>query len=153
MSSVSGLSSSLNTSYADTYDASASSLSSKISSTDFSSASDDELMSVCKEFESYFVEQVLKSMEKMASIDGSDESSSLFNSLAMVGSDSDSGTSTLSSYYGDQMISNLASAITDSQGGSGLGIAQMLYEQMKRNYDTTTIATADTTATKTATEA
>ena len=31
---------------------------------DLSSASDDELMDVCKEFEAYFVEQVMKEVEK-----------------------------------------------------------------------------------------
>ena len=56
----------INTSYADTYDKTSSDLTDKINGTDFSKASDDELMSVCKDFESYFVEQVLKSMEKMA---------------------------------------------------------------------------------------
>lgn len=31
---------------------------------DFSSASDEELMSVCKQFEAYFIEQVLKEVQK-----------------------------------------------------------------------------------------
>ncbi|MGN0319135.1 MAG: hypothetical protein ACI4E1_14510 [Lachnospira sp.] len=137
MSFVSGLSSNLNTSYADTYDAKATALNNKLDSTDFSKASDEELMSVCKDFESYFVEQVLKSMQKMAQIGDDDENSSLFNSMAMINSESDAGTSTLSNYYGDEMISSFAEILTESQGGSGLGIAQMLYEQMKRNYDIT----------------
>ena len=42
-------------------------------------------MSVCKDFESYFVEQVLKSMEKMAKIDSEDEDSNLFSSMAGIG--------------------------------------------------------------------
>ena len=53
-------STSISTSYADTYDKTSSQLSDKLTSTDFSQASDDELMSVCKDFESYFVEQMLK---------------------------------------------------------------------------------------------
>jgi peptidoglycan hydrolase FlgJ len=57
-------STSISTSYADTYDKTSSQLSDKLASTDFSQASDDELMSVCKDFESYFVEQMLKSMQK-----------------------------------------------------------------------------------------
>lgn len=32
---------------------------------DLSSASDEELMDVCKDFEAYFVEQVMKEMKKM----------------------------------------------------------------------------------------
>ena len=82
-------STSISTSYADTYDKTSSQLSDKLTSTDFSQASDDELMSVCKDFESYFVEQMLK---------------------------------------------NYAEVFTESNNGKGLGIAQTLYEQMKRNY-------------------
>ena len=128
---------SVNTSYADTYDKTSSQLSDKINNTDFSKASDDELMSVCKDFESYFVEQMLKSMEKMAKIDSDDDDSSgtsLFNSMASIGGSSDSAMSTLGSYFGDEMIKNYADIFTESNNGSGLGIAQTLYEQMKRNY-------------------
>ena len=126
----------INTSYADTYDKTSSDLTDKIKGTDFSKASDDELMSVCKDFESYFVEQMLKSMEKMAKIDSDDDdsSTSLFNSMASIGGDSDSAMSTLGSYFGDEMIKNYAQLFTETNNGKGLGIAQTLYEQMKRNY-------------------
>lgn len=125
----------INTSYADTYDKTSSDLTDKINGTDFSKASDDELMSVCKDFESYFVEQMLKSMEKMAKIDSDDDSStSLFNSMASIGGESDSVMSTLGSYFGDEMIKNYAELFTESDNGKGLGIAQTLYQQMKRNY-------------------
>lgn len=126
----------INTSYADTYDKTSSDLTDKINGTDFSKASDDELMSVCKDFESYFVEQMLKSMEKMAKIDSDDDdnSTSLFNSMASIGGESDSAMSTLGSYFGDEMIKNYAELFTESNNGKGLGIAQTLYQQMKRNY-------------------
>ena len=125
----------INTSYADTYDKTSSDLTDKINGTDFSKASDDELMSVCKDFESYFVEQMLKSMEKMAKIDSDDDSStSLFNSMASIGVESDSAMSKLGSYFGDDMIKNYAELFTESDNGKGLGIAQTLYQQMKRNY-------------------
>lgn len=126
----------INTSYADTYDKTSSDLTDEITGTDFSKASDDELMSVCKDFESYFVEQMLKSMEKMAKIDSDDDdsSTSLFNSMASIGGDSDSAMSTLGSYFGDEMIKNYAQLFTETNNGKGLGIAQTLYEQMKRNY-------------------
>lgn len=126
----------INTSYADTYDKTSSDLTDKITGADFSKASDDELMSVCKDFESYFVEQMLKSMEKMAKIDSDDDdsSTSLFNSMASIGGDSDSAMSTLGSYFGDEMIKNYAQLFTETNNGKGLGIAQTLYEQMKRNY-------------------
>ena len=84
--------------------------------TDYSKASDDELMKVCKEFESYFLEQCFKEMTKTV---GTEEFSS-------------SSTSTLIDYYKDEMIKKVAS---DSTEQNSLGLAQMLYEQMKRNYN------------------
>ena len=132
--SITGLSSK---NYSDVYDSKAGSLTNKLTDTDYSKASDDELMSVCKDFESYFVEQMLKSMEKMAKIDSDDDSStSLFNSMASIGGESDSAMSTLGSYFGDEMIKNYAELFTESDNGKGLGIAQTLYQQMKRNYTT-----------------
>lgn len=107
-------------------------ISSKLNSTDLSKATDDELMEVCKDFESYFVEQMMKAMVKMSSIDGSD-SDNIYASLFGVTDDSDSGMSTLSSYFGDELVSQMASQVTESQG-KGLGIAENLYKQMKRNY-------------------
>ena len=136
-------STSISTSYADTYDKTSSQLSDKLTSTDFSQASDDELMSVCKDFESYFVEQVLKSMEKMAKIDSDDEDSNLFSSMAGIGGTEDTSLNTLGSYFGDEMVSSYAKLMTDSNHGKGLGIAQTLYEQMKRNYSTESIPKAD----------
>ena len=109
------------------------SISNKLNSTDFSKASDDELMEVCKDFESYFVEQMLKSMAKMSSVDGSN-SDNIYASLFGVTEDSDSGMNTLSSYFGDELMSSMADRVVENQSGKGLGIAQTLYEQMKRNY-------------------
>ena len=109
------------------------SISSKLNSTDFSKATDDELMEVCKDFESYFVEQMLKSMAKMSSVDGSN-SDNIYASLFGVTEDSDSGMNTLSSYFGDELMSSMADKVVENHSGKGLGIAQTLYEQMKRNY-------------------
>lgn len=99
---------------------SASALEKKLGSGDFSDASDEELMEVCKDFESYFIEQVFKSMEKMIPKD-EDE-------------DEDSSMSSMLDYYQDEMMSQYARLATESNGGQGFGIAQTLYEQMKRNY-------------------
>ena len=41
------------------------------------------------------------------------------------------------------MVSSYAKLMTDSNNGKGLGIAQTLYEQMKRNYSTESIPKAD----------
>lgn len=89
-----------------------------LSKTDYSKSTDDELMEVCKEFETYFTEQVLKAMEKMIP-ENDDESSSM---------------SSYMDYFGDTLTQEYAENITESNEGKGLGIAQMLYEQMKRNY-------------------
>ena len=82
--------------------------------TDYSNASDEELMSVCKEFESYFLEQVFKEMKKTVP-----------DTSGATGANK-----TLMDYYGDNMVQEMAKQSTE---GNGLGLAQMLYEQMKRN--------------------
>lgn len=89
-----------------------------LSTTDYSKSTDDELMEVCKEFESYFTEQVFKALERM--VPESEESSS--------------GVSSYMDYFGDMLTQEYAKSATESDGGKGLGIAQMLYEQMRRNY-------------------
>lgn len=102
--------------------ASASELEKTLGSGDLSNASDDELMQVCKDFESYFIEQMFKSMEKMIPKDeDEDESSSM---------------SSMTDYYKEEMMSKYAEYASESNGGQGLGIAQTLYEQMKRTYGT-----------------
>lgn len=91
-----------------------------LGSGDLSNASDDELMQVCKDFESYFIEQMFKSMEKMIPKDeDEDESSSM---------------SSMTDYYKEEMMSKYTEYASESDGGKGLGIAQTLYEQMKRTY-------------------
>ncbi len=85
--------------------------------TDLSKATEDELMDVCKDFEAYFVEQMFKAMQKMVPESSEGKSAS---------------TKQLQDYYKDEMLKNLAE---DSTEGSGLGLAQTLYEQMKRNYN------------------
>ena len=87
----------------------------KIDGADYSKASDKELMDVCKDFEAYFTEQMFKAMQKM--IPESEEVSSY--------------TRQIQDYYKEQMVQSFAD---QSANGDGLGIAQMLYEQMKRNY-------------------
>lgn len=83
---------------------------------DYSKATDEELMKACKTFESYFLEQCFKEMMKTVK---TDEYSS-------------GSTSTLVDFYKDEMVKTIAEQSTEKEG---LGLAQMLYEQMKRNYD------------------
>lgn len=99
----------------DTSASKADTLKDTLSTTDLSNATSDELMDVCKEFESYFVEQMYKAMEKMVPESEDSKSPYLEN-------------------FGDMLTQEYASATTE---GDGLGMAQMLYEQMKRNYNIT----------------
>lgn len=86
---------------------------------DLTKATDEELMSVCKDFEAYFLEQVFKSMQKMVP-EHEYESSSTKNMVE---------------YFQDEMVSEYAKQATEGGDGKGLGLAQMLYEQMKRNIE------------------
>lgn len=101
--------------YANAANQSASALKDKLNGTDYSKATDDELMNACKQFEAYFIEQLYKGM--MKTIPQSESTSNY--------------TSTITDYYKDQMIQSIAEQTTEQ---SGLGLAQMLYEQMRRNY-------------------
>ena len=88
-----------------------------LSDSDLSKESEDELMEVCKEFESYFLEQVFKGMQTTVDVFKSEESSSGMN---------------MSEYFGDIALADISSQSTEQ---NGLGLAQTLYEQMKRNYN------------------
>ncbi|NLK99516.1 MAG: hypothetical protein GX271_02515 [Clostridiales bacterium] len=72
--------------------------------------SDEELMEVCKSFESYLLEQVMKGMEK--TIPSEDKKNPYLE------------------HFGDMLYQEYAKSATENQG---LGLAQMLYESMKRN--------------------
>ena len=86
-------------------------LSSSLSSIENGTASDAELMEACKTFESYLVEQVVKST-KSAMLEDEDSQGEYMQ------------------YFGDMMTQSYAEIITEN---ADLGIAQMLYEAMKRN--------------------
>ncbi len=117
--------------YSDVYASAASQRASRlqnnIANADYVKASDDELLDACKQFEAYFIEQVYKGMLKTIP-----ESEETFNY-----------TSTLMDYYKDQMIQGIAE---ETSKQSGLGLAQMLYEQMKRNYGITDTPAAEAAA-------
>lgn len=76
---------------------------------DITNATDDELMDVCKDFESYFVEMVMKEMKK--TVHSSEENE-------------------YTEYFGDTLYQEYAKNITDS---GSIGLAQTLYDSMKRN--------------------
>ena len=106
--------------YADTYanasNQAADRLQNKLDEANYVKATEDELMDACKQFEAYFVEQMFKEM--MKTIPSESESSG--------------GMDSMLDYYKDVMVQNIAEETADQNGG--LGLAQMLYEQMRRNY-------------------
>ena len=118
---ISGLNSSyLNGTYTNS---TTSALDSTLNNKDLSTSSSDELMEVCKDFEEYFAEQMVKSMLKMAKVDSSDDDNSYASIFGLSSDSSDSGMSTMSSYFGDQMVSKLSEALCSTENGSGLGLA------------------------------
>ncbi len=102
--------------YTDTdYSYSASQLHDKLTGTDYSKASEEELMEVCKSFEAYFLEQVFKGMEKM-----------------IPESEEDSFGPSYADMFKDNLYQEYAKSATER--GDGIGLAKQLFEQMKRNY-------------------
>ena len=78
---------------------------------------DKELMDACKQFEAYFMEQIYKGYEKTAKVFSKDESGSMGKMV---------------DYFKDLTIQDIAATGADTQSN---GLAQMLYENMKRNYN------------------
>ncbi len=84
--------------------------------TGYENATDEELMGACKQFEAYFLEQMFKAMQKTVPN---------YSTEGMTGS-----SNSLMDYYKEQMIQQVAADTTEQ---NSLGLAQMLFEQMKRN--------------------
>lgn len=101
--------------YASAANQTANKLKDQLEGADYSKATDAELLNACKQFEAYFVEQMYKGM--MKTIPQNENTSNY--------------TSMITDYFKDQMIQSVAEQTTKQ---SNLGLAQMLYEQMKRNY-------------------
>ena len=76
-----------------------------------SDASDEELMEACKSFEAYMLEQVFKNMEKTVLKDEEEDNEYL-------------------AQFSDILYEEYAKEVTNSQS---IGLAQMLFESMKRN--------------------
>ena len=83
-------------------------------------STDEELMGVLKDFESYFIEQMIKQMKETFT-------------------DDDKESSVASQYtdtFMDYAIEDIADVLLDEVGGS---MTQQLFEQMKRNYNIPTV--------------
>lgn len=81
------------------------------------SADEDELKEACKEFEAYFMEQVFNSMLETTKVFSDDKE--------------DGYATKMVDYFKDFAVQELCDNVAD---GNGLGLANILYEQMKRNY-------------------
>lgn len=82
-----------------------------------SESTKEELMEVCRDFTSYFVEEVLKEVKENMTSEDEEEDSSL---------------KSLTDFHMDGTIELIADQITEQVGGS---FTQQLFEQMKRNYN------------------
>lgn len=81
-----------------------------------STMDEEELKSACKEFESYFVEQMFNAM---------------LETTKVFSDDKDGYATKMVDYFKDFAVQELCDKATE---GEGLGLANILYEQMKRNY-------------------
>ena len=84
--------------------------------TNYSTEADEEMLDACKQFESYLVQQMFKSMEESAKVFSDDDEDN-------------------SNDYVNMFQDNYLSAIADQMvnSGQGLGIADKLYESMVNN--------------------
>jgi flagellar protein FlgJ len=92
-------------------------LNNALKNNDYANSSHDDLLAACKEFEAYFLEMIFKEMQK---------------SVDVFAKDKDKANAQLVDYFRDSTVQKIAADATETQG---LGLAQQLFEQMKRNYN------------------
>ena len=118
---TSSINSILNTYTQDTSSVSSSALQSKLESMRGQEQTDEDLMKVAKEFESYLLEQVFKDVKKsMMSLTGKEEEENKYLQ-----------------YFGDYALQEM---MPDMAEHADIGLAQQLYEAMKRNSGPTSFA-------------
>ena len=113
--SIDGMASMLNTSNANMNNYNADKVQNSLNSVS-TSTSEDELLQVCKDFQSYFIEEVIKEIK---------------NDMTEEDEEADSSVATLTDYHMDSAIELISDQVLDQSGAS---FTQQLYEQMKRNY-------------------
>lgn len=91
-------------------DVSAKKLEESLNSSNLENSTDEELMDVCKSFEAYFIEQMYKEMKN--TVKSEDDNNPYMQS------------------FGNILTQSYAENATES---GGIGLAQMLYEFMKRS--------------------
>lgn len=99
-------------------------LENKLKNQNISEQTDEELMDACKEFEAYFIEQVMQQVKETIPKSEEEEDNKYLD------------------YFGDMMLQECASIITEE---GSLGIAQELYESMKNNTNALNIRQAEIT--------
>ena len=99
-----------------------------------SNSTDEELMEVLKDFESYFLEQIIKKMKD--TFTDEDEESSV--------------ASQYTDTFMDYAIEEVADILLEEVGGN---MTQQLFEQMKRNYNIPTVDITTDAAEKAAVKA
>ncbi len=77
------------------------------------------LFDACKQFEAYLWEQIYKEMEKAAKAFSDDE-------------EGDAYAANMTDYFKESVIQQVSAQTADERSNS---LAQLLYEQAKRNYD------------------
>lgn len=90
----------------------------KLTSTIQNAKEDAEMLNACKEFEAYMVEQMYKNMEKISKLFSDEE-------------DKDSEGSEYLDMFSDTYLQDISSKMMSS--GQSLGIAEQLYNSIKRN--------------------
>ena len=91
-----------------------------------SNSTEEELMEVLKDFESYFLEQIIKKVKD--TFEDDDEESSL--------------AAQYTDTFMDYAIEDVADLLLEEVGGN---MTQQLFEQMKRNYNIPTVEEKKTT--------
>lgn len=114
--SIDGISSMLDMTTSNVSANQAASLKNSINGTS-ASKTEEELMEVCKDFASYFVEEILKEVKE---------------NMTMEDEEQDSSLQTLTDFHMDSAIELVSDQVLDQVGE---GFTQQLYEQMKRNYN------------------
>lgn len=123
MDAVSGLFDNYYTQYSQS-STKTSELENKLKNQNISEQTDEELMDACKEFEAYFIEQVMQQVKETIPKSEDEEDNKYLD------------------YFGDMMLQECASIITED---GSLGIAQELYESMKNNINALNIRQAEVT--------
>lgn len=93
----------------------------KVSSQITNAETDEETLDACRQFESYMIQQMYKSMEKAAK--------------ALTDDDDDDDSQDYLNMFSDTYLENIANTMV--YNGQGLGIAEKLYESIKINQGQT----------------